>query len=189
MRLARRMELQHSGIQSMIPVSGLLPVFAFEYETNLTRLMCVLREPKSARHQRLGDADPVELTGPKLVSETVHAARGRHHVVLRQDCARRECQADAPSVLYGHHFFRQLSFMSWKPIVLIIRGLAAMIIGYGVIAVLTSWGFPQIHGGGSLYGGSPLPFFAGTILPVLFGLICGGGAGVFWAFKGGVYCA
>src|SRR6476660_1398791 len=109
-------------------------------------------QAKTARHQRFGNADTVELTRPKLVSETVQASRHRHEVLLRQDCARREYQAEATSVLYRNPFFREVSFMSWKPIVLIIRGLAAMIIGYGVIAILTSWGFHQILGGKSLYG-------------------------------------
>lgn len=74
--------------------------------------------------------------------------------------------------------------MSWKPIVLIVRGLAAMIIGYGVIALLTSWGFYQIRGHQSLYGGSPSQLLAGTILAVVSGLIGGAVAGFIGPLRG-----
>jgi hypothetical protein len=73
MRLARRMELQHSWIKSMVAVARFLLIFPLQDETNLTRFMRMFIEAKAAWHERFGDTDPVELAPAKLVSEAMHS--------------------------------------------------------------------------------------------------------------------
>jgi hypothetical protein len=74
--------------------------------------------------------------------------------------------------------------MKWKLIIVIIRGGAAMIIGYGVIVLLTSLGFNGVLGGRPLYGGSPFVLAAGMLVAVISGLIGGYIAGIIGAGRG-----
>jgi hypothetical protein len=67
--------------------------------------------------------------------------------------------------------------MRGKLIILIIRGLAAMIIGYAVIVVLTSLGFNGLLGGRPLYGGSRFDLVTGMIVAIISGLVGGCVAG------------
>ena len=53
----------------------------------------------------------------------------------------------------------------------IVRGAAAMIVGYGVIVGLTSLGFNGVLGGRTLYGGPPLILTAGMLVAVVAGLV------------------
>ena len=55
----------------------------------------------------------------------------------------------------------------------IVRGTAAMILGYGVIVVLTSLGFNGVLGGRPLYGGSPVVLGTGMLVAVIAGLAGG----------------
>lgn len=59
----------------------------------------------------------------------------------------------------------------------IVRGAAAMIVGYGVIVLLTSLGFNGVLGGRPLYGGSPAILAAGMLVAVIAGLAGGYTAG------------
>jgi hypothetical protein len=74
--------------------------------------------------------------------------------------------------------------MKWRLIILIIRGAAAMIIGYGVIVLLTSLGFNGVLGGRPLYGGSPFVLAAGMLVAVISGLTGGYIAGLIGAGRG-----
>ena len=60
--------------------------------------------------------------------------------------------------------------MRWK---FVLRAAAAMIIGYGAIVCLTTFGFNVILGGRSLYGAAPLVIAAGLTVAVVAGLIGG----------------
>jgi hypothetical protein len=60
----------------------------------------------------------------------------------------------------------------------IVRGAAAMIVGYGVIVALTSLGFNGVLGGRPLYGGQPLILAAGMLVAVIAGLAGGYTAGL-----------
>ena len=53
----------------------------------------------------------------------------------------------------------------------IVRGAAAMFVGYGTIVLLTSLGFNGVLGGRPLYGGSPLLLAAGMLVGVIAGLV------------------
>src|SRR5436189_6406744 len=53
----------------------------------------------------------------------------------------------------------------------IVRGAAAMFVGYGVIVLLTSLGFNGVLGGRPLYGDSPLLLVAGMLVAVIAGLV------------------
>ena len=65
--------------------------------------------------------------------------------------------------------------MPWK---FILRGLLAIIAGYAVIVLITSYGFDLVHGKkGSLWGSSPLVLFGGTIVAVIAGITGGVVAG------------
>lgn len=59
-----------------------------------------------------------------------------------------------------------------------------MIIGYAVIAVLTSAGFHAILGGHEFYGSTPLQLLAGTLLAIFSGLIGGVVAGFIGPMRG-----
>ena len=74
--------------------------------------------------------------------------------------------------------------MKWKLIILIIRGGAAMIIGYGVIVLMTSLGFNGVLGGRPLYGGSLFVLAAGMLVAVISGLTGGYIAGLIGAGRG-----
>jgi hypothetical protein len=69
--------------------------------------------------------------------------------------------------------FAKIGFMNWKLIVLIVRGLAAMMIGYAVVVLLTSVGFNGLLGGRPLYGGSPFDLVAGMMVAIVSGLVGG----------------
>jgi hypothetical protein len=66
----------------------------------------------------------------------------------------------------------------------IIRGAAAMIVGYGVIVVLTSLGFNGVLGGRALYGGSPAVLVTGMLVAVIAGLAGGYTAGFIGPSRG-----
>jgi hypothetical protein len=66
----------------------------------------------------------------------------------------------------------------------ILRALAAMIIGYGVIVVLTSLGFNVVLGGRPIYGGSTLVLASGLLVAVISGLAGGCIAGVIGPLRG-----
>ncbi len=52
-----------------------------------------------------------------------------------------------------------------------------MFLGYGVIVLLTSFGFNIVLGGRTLYGGPPLVLAAGMLVAVIAGLVGGYSAG------------
>jgi hypothetical protein len=60
----------------------------------------------------------------------------------------------------------------------VLRALAAMIIGYGVIVVLTSFGFNVVLGGRPIYGSSPVVMVSGMVVAVISGLVGGYIAGL-----------
>src|SRR4029077_15771141 len=66
----------------------------------------------------------------------------------------------------------------------IVRGAAAMFVGYGVIVLLTSLGFNGVLGGRPLYGGSPLSLEAGMLVGVIAGLAGGYTAGLIGPGRG-----
>jgi hypothetical protein len=66
----------------------------------------------------------------------------------------------------------------------IVRGAAAMFVGYGVIVLLTSLGFNGVLGGRPLYGGSPLILAAGMLVAVIAGLAGGYTAGLIGPGRG-----
>ena len=66
----------------------------------------------------------------------------------------------------------------------IVRGAAAMFVGYGVIVILTSLGFNGVLGGRPLYGGSPLILAAGMLVAVIAGLVGGYTAGLIGPGRG-----
>ena len=66
----------------------------------------------------------------------------------------------------------------------IVRGAAAMVVGYGVIVVLTSLGFNVVLGGQTLYGGPPLIMVAGMLVAVIAGLAGGYTAGLIGPSRG-----
>jgi hypothetical protein len=81
---------------------------------------------------------------------------------------------------------RQFCHMNWK---IILRGIAAMIIGYAVIVALTIFGFNVLLGGRPLYGGSPIILSAGAIVAVVSGLLGGFIAGRIGASRGPINAA
>jgi hypothetical protein len=76
--------------------------------------------------------------------------------------------------------------MQWK---LLIRGIAAMIIGYGAIVCLTSFGFNIVLGGRSFYGGSPFLLAAGMTVAIIAGLIGGYLAGLVGGSQSLIYAS
>ncbi len=66
----------------------------------------------------------------------------------------------------------------------IARGVAAMIVGYAVIVLLTSLGFNGVLGGRSLYGGSHFILAAGMLVAVIAGLVGGYVAGLIGPSRG-----
>jgi hypothetical protein len=66
----------------------------------------------------------------------------------------------------------------------IVRGAAAMVVGYGVIVALTSLGFNGVLGGRPLYGGQPLILAAGMLVSVIAGLAGGYTAGLIGPSRG-----
>jgi hypothetical protein len=66
----------------------------------------------------------------------------------------------------------------------IVRGAAAMFFGYGVIVLLTSFGFNGVLGGRTLYGGSLLILAAGMLVAVIAGLVGGYTAGLIGPGRG-----
>ena len=65
-----------------------------------------------------------------------------------------------------------------------LRALAAMIIGYAVIVVLTSLGFNVVLGGRPIYGGSTLVLASGLLVAVISGLTGGYIAGLIGPMRG-----
>jgi hypothetical protein len=63
--------------------------------------------------------------------------------------------------------------MRLKLIILVVRGLAAMMIGYAIIVLLTSLGFNGVLGGRPLYGGSPIDLAGGMMVAIISGLAGG----------------
>jgi hypothetical protein len=59
----------------------------------------------------------------------------------------------------------------------ILQALAALIVGYVMIVLLTSLGFNGVLGGRALYGGSPQDLAAGMLVAVISGLAGGYAAG------------
>jgi hypothetical protein len=78
----------------------------------------------------------------------------------------------------------KIPFMRWKLIIPIVRGLAAMIIGYAVIVLLTSVGFNGVLSGRPLYGGSLFDLVAGMMVAIISGLAGGCVAGFIGAGRG-----
>jgi hypothetical protein len=66
----------------------------------------------------------------------------------------------------------------------VLRALAAMIFGYGVIVVLTSLGFNVVLGGRPIYGGSTLVLVSGMLVAVISGLAGGYIAGLIGPMRG-----
>jgi hypothetical protein len=66
----------------------------------------------------------------------------------------------------------------------ILRAVAAMIIGYGVIVILTSFGFNVVLGGRPFYGGSAMILASGMLVAVISGLVGGYIAGVIGPMRG-----
>ena len=69
-------------------------------------------------------------------------------------------------------------------IILIARAVAAMIVGYAVIVLLTSLGFNGVLGGRPLYGGPPLILVAGMLVAVIAGVVGGYVAGLIGPGRG-----
>jgi hypothetical protein len=74
--------------------------------------------------------------------------------------------------------------MRSKLIIRIVRGVAAMLIGYVVIVLLTSLGFNGVLGGRPLYGGSLLDLAGGMLIAVISGLVGGCIAGFIGGGRG-----
>jgi hypothetical protein len=66
----------------------------------------------------------------------------------------------------------------------VLRALAAMIIGYGVIVVLTSLGFNVVLGGQPIYGASTVVLASGMLVAVISGLAGGYVAGLIGPMRG-----
>jgi hypothetical protein len=66
----------------------------------------------------------------------------------------------------------------------VLRALAAMMFGYGVIVVLTSLGFNVVLGGRPIYGGSTLVLVSGMLVAVISGLAGGYVAGLIGPMRG-----
>jgi hypothetical protein len=73
----------------------------------------------------------------------------------------------------GHEWY--VGYMQSR---VILRGVAAMIIGYGVIVILTSLGFNVVLGGRPIYGGSPSVVATGMMVAIISGLAGGYIAGL-----------
>jgi hypothetical protein len=65
----------------------------------------------------------------------------------------------------GHEWY--VGYMQSR---VILRGVAAMIIGYGVVVILTSLGFNVVLGGRAIYGGSPSVVATGMMVAIISGL-------------------
>jgi hypothetical protein len=74
--------------------------------------------------------------------------------------------------------------MRSKPIIRVVRGVAAMLIGYVVIVLLTSLGFNGVLGGRPLYGGSSFDLVGGMMVAIISGLVGGSIAGFVGAARG-----
>jgi hypothetical protein len=74
--------------------------------------------------------------------------------------------------------------MRLKLVIRIVRGVAAMLIGYVVIVLLTSLGFNGVLGGRPLYGGSLLDLAVGMLIAVISGLVGGCLAGFIGGGRG-----
>jgi hypothetical protein len=70
--------------------------------------------------------------------------------------------------------------MRW---ITILRGIAAMLVGYAIIVLITSYGFEVIHGKGSLWGSSGFALFEATLVAITAGLA--GGLIADWIGAGG----
>jgi len=71
--------------------------------------------------------------------------------------------------------------MRWTTI---LRGIAAMLVGYAIIVLITSYGFEAIHGKGSLWGSSGFVLLEGTFVAIIAGLAGGLFAGWIGAGRG-----
>lgn len=67
---------------------------------------------------------------------------------------------------------------------MIARTIAAIVVGYGVIVVITSVGFEMTHGGRSLWGSPPPILLAAAGVAVVAGLVGGYVAGLIGPFSG-----
>jgi hypothetical protein len=97
------------------------------------------------------------------------------------NAVRREYQFVTPVILYAGATKRQINSMRWKHV---LRAVAAMIIGYGVIVVLTSLGFNVVLGGRSIYGGSVVLLASGMLVAVIAGVAGGYVAGLIGPVRG-----
>jgi hypothetical protein len=66
----------------------------------------------------------------------------------------------------------------------VLRAVAAMIVGYGVIVVLTSLGFNVVLGGRSIYGASIVVLASGMLVAVISGIVGGYIAGLIGPMRG-----
>jgi hypothetical protein len=73
----------------MLDAAGTLPVFTLQNKANLTGLMRMFLQSKAGRHESFGNANPVQLTGAQLRSETVRSPGVVHVLDYRSDTARR----------------------------------------------------------------------------------------------------
>jgi len=71
--------------------------------------------------------------------------------------------------------------MQLKPV---LRAALAMIVGYGVIVILTSFGFNVVLGGQPIYGTSTVVMVSGMIVAVISGLAGGFIAGLIGPMRG-----
>jgi hypothetical protein len=181
MALARRVKLYNAGAQSMHPFPSLFQIFSFENKTDLASCMGMLGELKSRRHKRFANANAVELAEAELLSEAVHSPLCGHQFYYSINAARREYQFATPVVLYAVAPRLEIKSVQLKRI---LRGVAAMIIGYGVIVVLTSLGFNVVLGGRPIYGGSTLVLVGGMLVAVISGLAGGYVAGLIGPMRG-----
>jgi hypothetical protein len=74
--------------------------------------------------------------------------------------------------------------MRSKLIIRIVRGIAAMMIGYVIIVILTSLGFNDALGGRPLYGGSSFDLVGGMMVAIISGLVGGSIAGFVGTARG-----
>jgi hypothetical protein len=66
----------------------------------------------------------------------------------------------------------------------VLRAIGVMIVGYGVIVVLTSFGFNVVLGGRPIYGGSIVVLVSGMLVAVISGLVGGYTAGLIGPMRG-----
>jgi hypothetical protein len=72
------MELQHTRTQPMVAFARALSIFTLQDKTDLARLMRMLVELKSGRHERFGNANPVKLAETQFFSKTMDSFYGAH---------------------------------------------------------------------------------------------------------------